>query len=128
MIAIATRRPVNKLAAMVTSKSVAYKSLFENKSHVFEAEIRPEVRQISTDVRQAPGFYDFTGERIGRFVVIGMSKKRPRWVVRCDCGKYVERKTSVLKKFKTDASRAMCQYCDYHDQNIRGKRYEHRIG
>jgi hypothetical protein len=60
-----------------------------------------------------PNFFDYTGFKFGSFTVQGMFKlnKFDKWVLKCCCGNYEIRRTSVLKKNPTAIDQTRCQEC-----------------
>lgn len=62
---------------------------------------------------------NLTGQRFGRFTVVGLyddpnrgasSSKPARWVVRCDCGAFEARRAKVLRA-STDEAPIKCEHC-----------------
>lgn len=86
------RLPVNKTAALVIGKGVAYLpgKIDADRIH---SELCPPIRRhllLTSD--------DLTGTRLGRLAVVGMhAKKNGRWVVRCDCGIFEIRTAKGLR-------------------------------
>ena len=61
-----------------------------------------------------PDFKDLRGQKVGRLTVVGLTvkqygDKRPRWVCRCACGFYVERKSKTIAQKLNDR----CAQCEY---------------
>lgn len=100
-------RPVDRVAARVVGKCESYE--FKVSPTAVNSSLPLPVRQPSNGERGAEGFIDLTGTKFGRLTVIGMSAEvSARWVVRCVCGSYGLRKSSVIKT--ADAS-ASCHQC-----------------
>lgn len=101
--------PINKTARRVIGDGVHY-----------ECEVAANVVRSRTPlpVRINPIFsnpsHDLTGRKLGRLTVIGLSPNKQNakggcWVVRCLCGWYEHRRTSVLAHMKPEFS--MCCAC-----------------
>lgn len=98
---ILTLVPVNRTAGMVTSSGQHYECSAKNNE--YETDIPIPTRLVPQD--------DLTGRRFGRFTVIGLSLKRSRWVVRCDCGVYTLRKAKAIKNMNNDFD--CCKECKH---------------
>ena len=101
-----SRDPVNKMASIVTSKGYKYKP---------RKIIAPTL--VHTDVpppMTGKGPQHLVGVRFGYFEVIGLyAKKKGRWVVRCDCGKYETRTAKAIKNPKNSGDRChMCRHLE----------------
>lgn len=76
---------------------------------------------------------DLTGTTLGRLKVIGYvgttpgsgGNSGPRWLVRCQCGRYEERRTKAIKNPANWVDR--CQEC-HALVKIRSREYFHRTG
>ena len=100
--------PVDKLAALVTSKGVS-----------FEHDIKPRQEKrgypLPTKIYMGPKEHDLRGRRFGRLVVCGYLGKSHNggtsamWDARCDCGNFEKRRSRALKN-KNDVR--CCQYCE----------------
>jgi len=116
---IANRSPINKTAALVTSKSSDnYRHCANNIGD--RSDLPIPTKEATKEQRFSPDFIDFTSMVIGRLVVVGLlksNKKRPiaRWVVKCCCGMYEMRKATVLAK--GDLGKSMCQECNRLNEN-----------
>ena len=57
---------------------------------------------------------DLTGRRIGRLTVVRFHRRKNggQWLVRCDCGDYEVRRSSVITDFKGTLE-ACCHACDW---------------
>ena len=100
---IAKRNPVNKLAAIVTSRGISFRSKkkdLANESDTPFTLVRMPLEQ--------PEFKSLVGVRRGRLVVCGFIG-RSRWSCRCDCGKYCTRHTRAMKNESNDVDR--CEQC-----------------
>jgi len=106
---IITSAPLDKQAAIVR----------DGKGEHFTPQMRLEdtkVRQIAPPPMRPnpPNAEDLTGQRFGRFAVIGRSADKPAWVVRCACGWYEHRNARALKTAgPADLASMMCTECCY---------------
>ena len=103
MYEIIEREPVNKVAALVTSKGIHWDAGMPGKDR-FHSDICPALKDLETIKNTSPTFEDLTGTRTGYFTVVGISadhkkdkKRGAKWVVRCDCGKYEIRYKRTIK-------------------------------
>lgn len=92
--------PVNKTAALVMSKGTHY--LYENKGVNVENENYIEFSEPDHQKLSCPEFYDFTGFKKGRLLVLGLYNKPKRWVCKCSCGTYTVRTVSALRNERND--------------------------
>jgi len=89
---IPNRTPIDKTAALVTSKGIRYKS--PKNIQTAHSEIQPGTVEWTPKRLDA----DQTGVRVGRLTVIGISVSTlGRWVMRCSCGMYTLRKAKTIK-------------------------------
>lgn len=111
--------PINKAAAIVTSKGFEYTP--ERKRREF---FSPYPIPIGAKIYRHE--IDHTGVRIGRLIALGKSKENPKkWVVRCDCGNYALRSSKTFKNFgKTPNSQHMCAECGQIEQNIQSHKID----
>lgn len=60
-----------------------------------------------------PNFHDYTGFKFGNFTVMGLFAldKFDKWVLRCCCGCYEIRRTTILKKNPTAIDQTRCLAC-----------------
>lgn len=95
--------PINKTAAIVTSKGYSYETKTINSQCLF-SENGLKTKTVTK------GCLDFTGTKFGRFTVIGLSadSNKSKWVVRCSCGCFEVRKTKCVRKLLPDQ---MCIKC-----------------
>ncbi len=100
--------PVNRLAARVIQSGIQYEETFVAKSEI--------VSEVPLPTRAYPSCErpedNLTGQKFGRFTVIGRAATSASWVVRCACGRYCYRKAKVLKTVELQAaSQVMCPRC-----------------
>lgn len=101
-------RPVDSLAARVTSPGVHYVPDKKHGSPVFYAP--PKTRQATATERLIPGYQDLVGITRGRLTTIGiLDAKGIKWVMRCNCGSYVIRTSKAIKNDKNVAD--CCEDC-----------------
>jgi hypothetical protein len=116
---VITSEPIDRTAAMVTSRGVRYES--PKKIIQRHWEIPPSTIPVGPSER------DFTGLRCGRFVVVGKLsvQKDSRggtslWLVRCDCSHYETRRSKSLRNPRNKGD--CCERCR---QLIYAKRSQH---
>jgi hypothetical protein len=118
--------PINKTAALVTSRSKHnyrfrdcrwdselplphYASWYENIMSSQTKSGKPRSKKYYDKQWEQTKHLDLTGQRRGRLVAIGVSKvHKPKWVCRCDCGKYTIRQRRC---FKRDMCFDACEEC-----------------
>lgn len=114
---IITSAPINAQAARQMGRGVEWipQKQFADAMHIAPPAMQQELyfRQSAID----PHWKDFRGEKIGRLTVIGVtlakySDKKHRWVCRCACGFYVERKTRAIDQKLNDRC-GQCHYVRY---------------
>jgi len=120
---IQTSSPINRLARSVIGGGAHFEY---KRNKASRDQNRPyHVRPIRFCEEFSSAHVDFTGQRKGRLVVLGMSDikgggdhrtQRGRWVCRCDCGMYTLRKAAALKKTTIH----MCDECSHLEQ-LKGK-------
>lgn len=100
--------PVNKQAAMSSSKGFAY-----TPSKVIVVQEWDAPPRMKEPVRNQ---LDLRGTRTGRLVVIGLladlvvnKNTRATWVCRCDCGRYTSRKAKSINNPRNEGDR--CELC-----------------
>ena len=105
---IYARTPINKTAAIVIGRGFYYEP---NKIVLTNDSDMPIATRPFTKVElRNKSFIDLTGVRVGRFIVIGVSKDfKGGWVVRCDCGMYSTRKAKAIKNPENVQDR--CEHC-----------------
>jgi hypothetical protein len=117
------RRPIDRNAARVLQRGAQYNSEeFRNRSEQLShtpLPLRPAVERGSGD--------DLTGRILGRLTVVGLSARRStkkraagqrdRWVCRCVCGRYCERRAKVIMD-EAQADRSQCDECN-HSRKLR---------
>lgn len=107
---IATSSPINRTAAIVTgAKGEQYVPIINTGRKHYEAPPRT--------VTPPAGLESLIGSNIGRLVVVGWIGKR--WLVRCQCGRYEERRS---KSVRTPNIRDRCGECE---RLIYMRRHEH---
>jgi len=104
---IHARVPVNKTAALVTSKGEHY--VPNCKDLTYDSDFPIKTGKIKKECMSDPRFIDLSGNRFGRFTVIGMSEVDGLWVVRCDCGKYSTRRRKAI--LNPNNSQDRCGHC-----------------
>ena len=101
---IASAEPINRLAAIVTSKGTQFKPT-SKPSNYDVRDVQPVLKPWAETTGE-----DLTGRKFGRFAVVGYSAEKPaRWVVRCQCGLYEFRTSKSVKNPNNDTDR--CQDC-----------------
>lgn len=96
--------PVNKTSGLVISQGIHY--TYHGKVNRNESSSPIPTRPLSDihgDVRHA------VGARFGRFTVVGLAVSRPRWVVRCACGRYALRTMRAMTNPKN--TQDCCDVC-----------------
>ena len=97
----ATRRPVNKTAAVVTGKGTHY---------ISKKVIKTADTHLPIPTRPVLTGINLTGIRIGRLTVVGLARDfNGRWVVRCDCGTFTLRRAKSIKNESNQQDR--CEEC-----------------
>lgn len=117
---IASKAPVDRVAAIVTSKG--YRYIPDKKTGPNHWETCPEMRRYR---RVAGGCTNLTGVRFGRFVVVGLyagktgnGESTSVWVCRCACGRFETRTARVVKNGKdNDDCCDMCRHLKYLKRN-----------
>lgn len=124
---IGASKPVNKIAALVTSKGYTFEPERQTRPNGLPFwEHKPETNKVPANCP------NLTGQRKGRFTVVGYYKSTKRakgspstWVVRCDCGMYEVRSGSALRNPMNDKDR--CYDCQKLYQLQRNEEYR-RLG
>lgn len=105
---IHARVPVNRVAVWVTGPGEHFNPRKRVQTNDSEAPI--ETRPFTSVERNAEGFIDLTGRRVGRLTVLGIAREFTRqWVVRCDCGRYTTRTAKAIKNPGNTQDR--CEHC-----------------
>lgn len=108
--------PVNDTAKnVVYNKGDHYTPKIQNNNVLFSRTPLPilKIYELPKKVLTDPNFKDYTGFKFGNFTVIGIFAlhKFDKWVVRCICGFYEIRRTSILKQNPTEIDRTRCSEC-----------------
>lgn len=121
---IHARVPIDRTAATAISKGVEF---IPQKAVVNrDTDLPIAARPATTAERNNKSFVDLTGNRFGRFVVVGISDEfAARWVVRCDCGRYTTRTAKAIKNPSNAIDR--CEHCR-HLAHLRRDEYWRRTG
>jgi hypothetical protein len=105
---IASRKPINKTAAVVVSRGFNYKP--DKIVQTNDSDMPIATRTITKKELSNECFVNLTGVRFGRFSVVGVARDlKGCWVVRCDCGTYSTRKSRAIKNEKNIQDR--CEHC-----------------
>ena len=111
---IVGRVPVNKQAAIVTSKGYQY-----DPTKIIDQDHWDSPPPTKPVKHNQP---DLTGIRFGKLAVVGVYEKTRRgtkWVVRCSCGRYESRYSKAIKK--SSNRNDMCCLCRHHEYITRIK-------
>jgi hypothetical protein len=101
------REPIDKAAALVTSKSSDWWRP-EKKIDIRHWDVCPPTRPVPF------GLKNKKGRRFGRFVVVGLepiTSNRTTWICRCDCGRFEPRTSKAIENHKNRFD--MCHECRY---------------
>lgn len=110
---------VNRQAALMRAKGVKLEEV-EPSSHVYHSMTCPPLRGKAwlNKVRGlTPSFIDYTGARMGRLTVVGISTAARKnnagvcWAVRCDCGAYEHRHARSLRKWSSGITNMEAWVC-----------------
>jgi hypothetical protein len=105
---ISLSKPINKTAAMVTSKGYEYKPC--KKIETQDTHLPIPIRMPSQEILSLPTFKSLTGYKFGRFTVLGIAEEIGRgWVVRCQCGTYTTRRSKAILNPNNRQDR--CEQC-----------------
>lgn len=105
---IYSRVPVDRVAVWVAGPGEHFNPTKRVQANDSEEPIATRPARISE--RNADGFLDLTGQRVGRFMVLGLARDFARqWVVRCDCGRYSTRHAKAIKNPANTQDR--CEHC-----------------
>lgn len=108
---IHARAPVDSTAARVTSGGVHY--VPKRNAASMSSDVPLPVRVLDASILKNPAFpRELVGAKVGQLTVLGLSVKSDRWVCRCSCGYYVERKAKALRNPHHAAS-SRCDRCDH---------------
>lgn len=111
-------KPVDAVAARVVARG----EQFEYRANVtsLDSDLPLPIKPIPDAARLNPSFKDYTGERFGRFTVLGLSADRKaRWVCRCVCGRYGMRSSNAIAAAAPDSC------CDQCYLQAVSRRHEH---
>lgn len=111
---ILSSTPLNREAATVTSGGWE-NGLRKAKADTYERDGPHPTKKPPND----PSFEDRTGQRFGKFTVLGLVADDPAsanarvksgslWSVKCDCGTYTARRSKALRKYKGRAPFGPC--------------------
>ncbi len=125
---VAPLMPFDKTASVVAGRGEHFEwAPPENSNH--SADMIP-FRGPNREELIKPGFFDLTGKRLGRLLVMGIAAAIPsngngqRWVVRCRCGAYETRKAKYIKACAAGDNpgqhEPMCDWCDNNRRLQRG--------
>lgn len=103
-------RPVNKRAAIVTSKGVDWQPNVNFNPHGRRWDAPPN------ELLQRPPGEDLAGRTLGRFTVIGYlgklnPKKKAVWLCKCACGNYETRGRRAI--LAAASPKDACEHCRY---------------
>ena len=105
---IHARIPIDRISARAISAGVAYKP--QKTIRNLDTDLPIKTREPTQTERRSNGFVDLSGQRVGRFTVIGMASQiNAMWVVRCDCGRYATRTSKAIKN--PNNSSDCCEHC-----------------
>ncbi len=107
------RDPINSTAAMMLCKGEQYTS--KKKGNGGDSELPIPIRALPWNADKT-----LIGKRRGKLTVLGISFKKYRWVVRCDCGMYSLRKSKSMNNENNIMDR-----CDTCRELLYLKRKEH---
>lgn len=111
-------KPIDAVAARVVARGEQFEYRADPSS--LDSDLPLAVRPIPEATRASPSFKNYTGERFGRFTVLGLSADRKgRWVCRCVCGRYSMRSSSAIGNAAEDAC------CDQCYLQAVSRRHEH---
>ena len=115
---VGNERPVDAVAARVVAKGEQFE--YQANSTSLDSDLPLATKPIPGAAQKKPSFKNHTGERFGRFTVLGLSADRKgRWVCRCVCGRYSLRGSSAIVSAAKDAC------CDQCYLQAVSKRHEH---
>jgi hypothetical protein len=111
-------KPIDAVAARVVSRGEHFEYQADQSS--LDSDLPLAVKPIPRAAQANPSFKNHTGERFGRFTVVGLSADRKsRWVCRCVCGRYSMRSSQAISSAAKDAC------CDQCYLQAVSKRHEH---
>lgn len=115
MDAVAPLMPGDRVAGRVGSKGEHFEWAPPETAVHSDTPIR--IRQATPRELKSPTFVDLTGVIVGRLTVLGIAAASPqdnkRWVVKCKCGGYEQRRSKFLKKCVSGDNHGepMCLWC-----------------
>ena len=123
--ALAASAPQNATAGKVVSqRGTHYEPDLKEAPHVFHSDIRPALKPPPNNPTARATYDEIAGKRVGRLLVLGFadvptrvvggSKQKARWVVRCSCGRYEHRLAAALRRAlhgQSSGQGLMCRVC-----------------
>lgn len=108
--------PQNQTAVRVMSKGVHYEPNMVIAETYVHADMPPPLTPAPDNPVALKTYLEYAGKTFGRWRVIGLSavqnkKKKARWVVRCSCGRYENRKAPALRN--AEANGDCCAECQH---------------
>lgn len=111
-------KPINSVASRVVARGEQFEYQANESSQ--DSDLPLAVKSIPDAALANPSFKNFTGERFGRFTVLGLSADRKaRWVCRCVCGRYSLRSSAAISSAAEDSC------CDQCYLQAVSRRHEH---
>jgi hypothetical protein len=111
-------KPIDAVAARVVAKGEQFE--YQANATSLDSDLPLAIKSVPDAARANPSFRNHTGDRFGRFTVMGLSAvKKGRWVCRCVCGRYSMRSSSAIVSSAEDAC------CDQCYLQAVSKRQEH---
>jgi hypothetical protein len=113
--AVAPLLPGDRVAGRVSGKGEHFEWVVD--SHNVHSDMPIRLRQATPRERMSPTYIDLTGVVIGRLTVLGIAAASPqdkkRWVVRCKCGGYEQRRSKFIKRCLSGSNEhePMCLWC-----------------
>lgn len=102
------RAPVDRVAARVIRPGVKYEPA--KRIQTADQPTPFQVVKLTQSHLRNPSFKDFTGRRVGRLTVYGLSTDSGRWACRCDCGTYTLRTAKSIRN-PNNATIDRCEHC-----------------
>lgn len=113
-----TALPIDRVAARVIGKGVAFDPNFRIPAGMHHADRPPEYKPIPNEIQ----WIDLRGKRFNKLTVTGWLGRKQgkvgKWAVRCDCGIYETRTTPALKN--GEPMQMQCLECEYLEKVRRG--------
>lgn len=111
--------PLNTIPRDITAKKVVY-----DKGDKYDAKVKgisvlhstlplPIRKTIPNHLKRDPNFRDLSGIKFGYLTVVGLFAldKYDKWVVRCACGCYEVRRSTIINSNPTEIDRTRCLGC-----------------